>query len=128
MDKKNGEKLNYIVEEDVNFGSVKIADDVVAMIASVAAKEVEGVVGCAGNVGNDILSKVGIDNKTKGVKVDIKDKDVRVDIAITVDYAYNIPTVSSKVQNKVKQAIENMTGLTVTDVNVRIAGVNVNAR
>lgn len=116
---------NYILKEDVNFGTVKIADDVVAMIAGLAASEVDGVSQMAGNVGNEILSSFGIKSVSKGVRVEIIGKEVKVDLAIVVAYGFNIPMVSTKVQDKVKQAIESMTGLEVTDVNLRVAGINV---
>ena len=119
------ENNNYVLEEDINLGTVKIADDVVAMIAGLACMEVEGVGAMAGNVGNELLDKVGVKSLTKGVKVYVTGKKVKPDVALLVEYAYNIPAVSQKVQDRVKSAIENMTGLEVTDVNVRIAGVNV---
>ena len=124
MEKKM-ENNNYVLEEDINLGTVKIADDVVAMIAGLACMEVEGVGAMAGNVGNELLDKVGVKSLTKGVKVYVTGKKVKTDVALLVEYGYNIPAVSQKVQDKVKSAIENMTGLEVTDVNVRIAGVNV---
>lgn len=114
----------YVLQEDENIGSVKIADDVVAMIAGIAATEVEGVAAMAGNVTNELMSKVGVKNLKKGVKVDVFDKVVEVDLALIMEYGYNIPATSQKVQDKVKNAIENMTGLEVADVNIRIAGVN----
>lgn len=114
----------YVLQDDENIGSVKIADDVVASIASLATREVEGVSAMAGNVTGELMSKVGIRNMQKGVKVDILGGNVTVDLAVTVEYGYNIPATCQKVQSKVKAAIENMTGLTVTDVNIRIAGVN----
>ena len=119
------ENNNYVLEEDINLGTVKIADDVVAMIAGLACMEVEGVGAMAGNVGNELLDKVGVKSLTKGVKVYVTGKKVKTDVALLVAYGYNIPAVSQKVQDRVKSAIENMTGLEVTDVNVRIAGVNV---
>ena len=122
------EPSNYIVNESVKYGNVKIADEVIAMIAGLAASEVQGVSGTAGNVGNDLLSRVGVNNLHKGVKVEITGKDVKANVAIIVEYGYNIPTVSAKVQDKVKQSIESMTGLNVTDVNVRVAGVNLKAK
>ena len=120
MDEKN----TYVLQEDENIGAVQIADDVVAMIASLATREVDGISAMAGNVTGEFMSKVGVKNMTKGVKVDIFEKNVDVDLAVTVDYGYNIPAVCQKVQSKVKTAIENMTGLNVADVNIRIAGVN----
>lgn len=114
----------YVLQDDENIGSVKIADDVVASIASLATREVEGVSAMAGNVTGELMSRVGIRNMQKGVKVDILGGNVTVDLAVTVEFGYNIPATCQKVQSKVKAAIENMTGLTVTDVNIRIAGVN----
>ena len=72
----------------------------------------------------ELLSKVGVKNLKKGVKVDVLNKVVRVDLALIMEYGYNIPATSQRVQEKVKTAIENMTGLEVSDVNIRIAGVN----
>ena len=122
------ENNNYVLEEDINLGTVKIADDVVAMSAGLAFMEVKGVGAMAGNVGNELLDRVGVKSLTKGVKVYVTGKKVKTDVALLVEYGYNIPAVSQKVQDKVKSAIENMTGLEVTDVNVRIAGVNVQSK
>lgn len=121
---KTLEQNTYVLQEDDDFGTVKIADDVVASIAGIAATEVEGVVSMAGNIGNELKSKIGVKNLAKGVKVEVIGKSVKADIALIVEYGYSIPAISQKVQEKVKSTIENMTGLTVTDVNIRIAGVN----
>lgn len=118
------DKNTVIYQEAGKIGEVQIADDVVAMIASLAATEVEGVSAMAGNITNELMSKVGVKNLTKGVKVDVLEGNVTVDLAVTMEYGYNIPATCQKVQAKVKAAIENMTGLTCTDVNIRIAGVN----
>ncbi len=118
------EQNTYVLQESDELGTVKIADDVVAVIAGLAATEVEGVVSMAGNISNELMSKMGVKNLAKGVKVEVFNKTVKVDLALVVAYGYNIPAVSQKVQEKVKSTIENMTGLDVTDVNVRIAGVN----
>lgn len=106
-------------------GVIRIADDVVAMIASYAAREIDGVTDMAGTAPGEWLGRVGYKNPLRGVKVEVEDGRVRTDISIVMGYGYNIPATSSKVQSRVKQAIENMTGLTVTDVNVRIAGITV---
>ena len=105
-------------------GTVQIADDVVAIIAGLAATEVQGVSSMAGNITKEIISKLGVKNLSKGVKVTVEDGSVCVDVAINVEYGYSVTEVSYKVQDKVKTAIENMTGLNVTEVNVRIAGVS----
>jgi uncharacterized alkaline shock family protein YloU len=114
----------YTMNEEGAIGTVKIADDVVAMIAGLAATEVDGVSALAGNISHELMSKVGVKNIARGVRVEIIGKRVKVDMAIIVGYGFNIPAVSQKAQLKVKAAIENMTGLMVTDVNVRVAGVN----
>lgn len=114
---------SYILEEAGGIGTVKIADDVVGMIASLAATEVDGVTAMVGNLTNELMNKVGV-KKSKGVRVDIIQKKVTVDLAIMMEYGYNIPATCQKVQGKVKSAIENMTGLEVTDINIRIAGVS----
>ena len=120
---KTIEQNTYVLQEDDGVGTVKIADDVVAVIAGLAATEVEGVVSMAGNISHELMSKMGVKKLSKGVKVEVIGKSVKTDIAIVIEYGYNIPAVSQKVQEKVKTTIENMTGLNATDVNVRIAGV-----
>lgn len=121
---KEMDRNTYVLQENENIGTVKIADDVVAMIAGLAATEVEGVSAMAGNITNELMGKAGVKRLTKGVKVDVLEKNVTVDLAVMMEYGYNIPATCQKVQTKVKTAIENMTGLHVSDVNIRIASVN----
>lgn len=106
-------------------GEVRIADSVVANIAILAAKETEGVYDTVGNAANEIMTKVGVKSASKGVRIEIVDGVVAVDLALIMQYGYNIPTTCKKVNEKVKNSIENMTGLTVSDVNIRISGINV---
>lgn len=120
---KETERSTYVMKDDNSIGSVKIANDVVAMIAGIAATEVDGVGAMVGNITNELMGKVGVKKLTKGVKVDIIAKTVKVDLSVTLEYGYNIPATSQMVQEKVKTAIESMTGLEVTDVNIRIAAV-----
>ena len=110
--------------EKEKIGEVQIADEVVAIIAGLAATEVEGVDSMAGNITNELVGKLGMKNLSKGVKVDVTEEHVSADLSLNIRYGYNIPSVSEQVQEKVSTAIENMTGLTVLDVNVKIAGVN----
>ena len=111
------------VSVNEEFGTVKIANDVVAMIAGLAATEVDGVSAMVGNITNELMGKVGMKKQTKGVKIDILDSTVSVDLAVTLEYGFNIPTTCNKVQEKVKNAIETMTGFKVSDVNIRIVGI-----
>ena len=121
---KEMERDAYTLKGDDNSGAVSIADDVVAMIASLAATEVEGVGAMVGNITNELMSRVGMKKLTKGVKVMVEYGKVNADLAITIDYGQNIPETCQNVQKKVKNAIENMTGLEVEIVNIRIAGIN----
>lgn len=109
--------------EKEKIGEVQIADEVVAIIAGLAATEVEGVDSMAGNITNELVGKLGMKNLSKGVKVDVLEDVVCVDLALNIEYGFNILETSKKVQERVKSAIENMTGLNVSDVNVRIASV-----
>lgn len=111
------------IKED-NLGEVHVADEVVAIIAGLAATEVEGVASMADNITNELVSKLGMKNLSKGVKVEVAEKTVSVEVALNISYGYSIPEVSEKVQEKVKSAIETMTGLSVAIVNVRIATVD----
>ena len=121
---KETEKSTLVLDNGENCGTVKIANDVVAMIAGLAATEVEGVSAMVGNISNELMSMVGMKKQPKGVRVDILDRTVSVDMAVTLEYGYNIPTTCAKVQEKVKASIETMTGLEVADVNIRIVGIN----
>ena len=104
-------------------GSVKIADDVVAKIAALAALEIDGVSAMAGNFTSENIEKASPKNLQKSSRIFLNEGKVRVDMSILMDYSYNIPATSKLVQDKVKSSIESMTGLSVTDVNVRIAGI-----
>ena len=119
------EKNTYTIKTDENLGEIKIADEVVAIIAGLAAKEVEGVASMAGNATRELISKLGMKSLSKGVKVDVLDGIVTVSLALNLNYGYSIKDITSKVQEKVKTAIENMTGLEVADVNIRVAGVEI---
>ncbi|MBR3811808.1 MAG: Asp23/Gls24 family envelope stress response protein [Agathobacter sp.] len=105
-------------------GAIRVSEEVVAIIAGLAATEVDGVSSMAGNITNEIVSKLGMKNLSKGIFVEVLDEEIKVDVALNIAYGYSIPVIAEKVQEKVKNAIENMTGLTVAIVNVRIATVD----
>ncbi len=117
----------HMIHADGQLGEVQIADEVVATIAGLAATEVEGVASMAGNITKELIGKLGVKNLSKGVKVLVTDRSVDVDLALNIDYGYSIMKVSEKVQDRVKSAIENMTGLEVDMVNIRIVNVNMDA-
>lgn len=119
------EKTSYTIQTNDHIGEVQIADEVVAVIAGLAAMEVEGVASMAGNATRELISKLGVKSLSKGVRADILEGVATICLALNLKYGYSILDVSAKVQEKVKAAIENMTGLTVADVNIRVAGVEV---
>ncbi|MFV0527379.1 MAG: Asp23/Gls24 family envelope stress response protein [Lachnospiraceae bacterium] len=119
------EKRNtYKIHENSEFGEVQIADYVVTNIAGLAATEVEGVSSMAGNITNELVGKLGMKNLSKGVKIDVLEDIVTVELALNIEYGYNILETSKKVQERVKSTIENMTGLQVSGVNIRIVNVD----
>ena len=117
-------RISHKVYEKDQIGEVQIADEVVAIIAGLAATEVEGVDSMAGNITNELVGKLGMKNLSKGVKEDVTEEHVSVSLSLNLKYGYSIPKVCEVVQDKVKSAIENMTGLIVLDVNIKIAGVS----
>ena len=122
------ERNIYTIQNDASKGEIKIADEVVAIIAALAATEVEGVASMAGNITNELNGKLGMKNLSKGVKVDVLEGIVTVSLALNLKYNYSIVEVSARVQEKVKNAIENMTGLEVADVNIKVAGVEMESQ
>lgn len=117
-------RTTVTLREEGEFGQVQIADEVVLIIAGLAATEVKGISSMAGNITEDMISRLGKKNLSKGVRVDILDGVVSVEVAVNMDYGYSIPDTCKKVQEKVKTAIESMTGLEVSEVNVHVASVD----
>lgn len=112
------------IKED-GLGEVQIAEEVITIIAGLAATEVEGVCSMGGNITKELVSRLGMKNLSKGVRVEVTEEGkIQVFVTINIAYGYAIPAVSGSVQEKVKAAIENMTGLEVSSVNVRIADVD----
>lgn len=116
------ENLEPIKEETVN--SVKISGDAVAMYVGIAISEIQGVYGMSGALAGITEAISGKKNYTKGVKVDINDKEVKIDVNIIVEYGARIPDVAFEIQTNVKKSVETMTGLKVSEVNVNVQGVH----
>ncbi|MFA6808698.1 MAG: Asp23/Gls24 family envelope stress response protein [Eubacteriales bacterium] len=112
------------INTDNALGSVKIADEVVEVIAGMAASEVEGVAAMSGGFVGDIANMLSRGkNVSKGIKVEVGEKEASVDLFLAVEYGVSIPEVAQKVQESVKEAIEGMTGLSVLEINVHIQGI-----
>jgi len=104
---------------------IKMSDDVVASIIGLAATEVEGVTSFAGNVTYERLAKSGTKNKSKGIKLIIEDGAITADLYMNIKYGYSIPVVTSQVQERVSNAVENMSGLKVSAINIHVVGIDV---
>lgn len=111
------------MEEFKSSGSVRIADDVVAVIAGIAAQEIEGVASMSGGITEGLAKRVSGKNVQKGVHVEVGEYEAAIDLRIIVTYGSKIDKVCKNVQNNVKEAVESMTGLKVVEVNVRVEGV-----
>lgn len=117
---------NWSSKEVSSIGEVMIADDVIATIVGLAATEVEGVYAMQGNLTNELVGKLGVKNLTKGVRVTLGEDAVSVDLSVQMRYGYSIPKTCKAIQERVKSAVENMIGLSVSVVNVHIVGVDTN--
>jgi len=126
-EKRKEEVQDEVINEvgEIEENGIKIADDVVATIAGKAASEVAGVYSMSGGFAGGISEVFGKKSYTKGIKVDNTEKEIKIDVNIIVEYGARIPDVAYEIQNRVKKAIENMTGLEVQEVNVHVQGVNI---
>lgn len=124
MEENNGQLEN--VEEISVEGNdtIKIANDAVATYAGIAVSEVQGVYGMAGGFAGITEALSGRKNLAKGIKVEVTDKNARIDVNIIVEYGARIPDVAFEIQTRVKKSVENMTGLKVLEVNVHVQGVH----
>ncbi len=122
---KNTDSSTFTLQDNADIGTVKIADDVIGMIAALAAMEIEGVSAMAGNITTELLGRVGHKNLANGVKVTFEGRSIHVKLALMMNYGYNIQTTCQNVQTRVKNTVENMTGLKVEDVDIRIAGITI---
>ena len=127
---KENEQINEseitIENTDGETSNIQIADDVVAVIAGKAVSEAPGVYAMAGGFAGGISEVLsGKKNLSKGIKVDVGEKETKIDVNIIVEYGTRIPDVAYEIQTKVKKAVETMTGLKVVEVNVHVQGVNI---
>ncbi|MDO5539468.1 MAG: Asp23/Gls24 family envelope stress response protein [Eubacteriales bacterium] len=113
----------YTVMDNGAAGQVQISNEVLTIIAGLAATEVKGVASMGGNITNELVSKIGMRGLSKGVRTTMENGVVNVDLTLNLDYGFSVPKTCQKVQEKVKAAVENMTGLNVENVNIKIANV-----
>ena len=123
MGKEERQNSNYTIMDNEGTGRVQISNEVITIISGLAATETKGVASMAGNITNEMVSRMGIKSLSRGVKVTVDNGIINVDLTLNLDYGYSVPKTCQKVQEKVKSAIENMTGLTVENINIQIANV-----
>lgn len=121
---EESKKATLTLTNEDGDGFIRISDDVVSNIAGLAATEVDGVSRLTGNVPGDRMAKRGKKGISKGINVVYEDNHIRIDVSIVVKFGFNIVDVSGAVQEKVKQALQTMTGLTPAVVNVRVSGID----
>jgi len=114
---------DFVREEQTGLGSIRISDEVVKVIAGLAATEIKGVAGMSGGLVGGIAEMLGRKNLSKGIKVEVGEKEAAVDVFVIMEYGIKIPDVAAQIQETVKSAIERMTGLAVVEVNVNVQGV-----
>ena len=116
-----------MVEDNLNMntdtGAVRISDEVVSVIAGLAAMEIDGVAGMSGGLAGGIAEMLGRKNLSKGVKVEVGEREAAIDMFIIVEFGVRIPDIAIQVQDKVKKAVEGMTGLKVIEINVHVQGI-----
>ena len=116
------ENKDYVSRSD-ELGNIHISEEVLAAISAAAALEVEGVSGLAANLGSDIAELLGKKNLAKGVRIQMEEEKVTVELSILMTYGHTIPEVGRAVQDSVKNAVESMTGLEIAAVNVNVGGI-----
>lgn len=117
-------KDTYIIPSENAIGEIRVGYEAVAVIAGIAATETDGVASMAGGITADLVGRLGMSTLSKGVKIEVDDKNVLVDLSLNIRTGYGMKEVCEDVQDKVKTAVENMTGLNVVRVNIKVAGVN----
>ena len=126
MAEKKSKPANAGYDTDNQVGQIQISEHVVAMIAGIAATEIEGVDSLVGNITTELVSMMGIKNLSKGVRVQMFEDSVAIDLTLNLLYGINIPETCAKVQEKVSSTVETMTGLSVLEVNVNVVDLSMN--
>ncbi|MGP4072445.1 Asp23/Gls24 family envelope stress response protein [Piscibacillus sp. B03] len=113
------------VSDDQTLGKVEIAPEVIEVIAGIAANEVSGVANMRGNLASNVTERFGKKKHGKGVRVDLTDQGIVVDVFTVLDYGVSIPTVAQKIQDSIRSTLKNMTALEILEINVHVVGVQI---
>ncbi|WP_138415865.1 Asp23/Gls24 family envelope stress response protein [Aquibacillus sediminis] len=111
------------VSEDSNLGTVEIAPEVIEVIAGIATTEIVGVSSMRGNFATGVVERFGKKSHGKGIKVELTENGVLIDVYVVLDYGTTIPEVAQKIQTNIRQALKNMTALEIDEINIHVVGV-----
>jgi|SRR5699024_3018271 len=117
------EKSLLNVSSDSELGNVEIAPEVIETIAGLAASEVDGVASMRGNFASDVVERFGKVSHSKGVKVEISESRIQIDMYVVIQYGVSIPKVAQQLQTNIRQSLKNMTALAVDEINVHVVGI-----
>ncbi|GGA68074.1 Asp23/Gls24 family envelope stress response protein [Ornithinibacillus halotolerans] len=111
------------MKENTGLGTVEIAPEVIEVIAGIAASEVEGLANMRGNFATGVVEKFGKKSHSKGVKVELTENGIVIDLFVVLEYGVSIPSVAQKIQANIRQTLKNMTSLDIVEVNVHVVGL-----
>lgn len=115
------------VSEDVNLGNVEIAPVVIEVIAGIAATEIKGVASTRGNFATGVAERFGKKTHGKGIKVDLTETGITIDVFVVLEYGVSIPVVAQTIQGNIRQALLTMTALSIEEINVHVVGVQIDS-
>lgn len=117
------EKLSFNVNDDVHLGKIEIAPEVIEVITGIAASEVKGVASMRGNFATDVVEKFGGTTHSKGVKVDLTEEGIIIDLFVVLEFGLSIPKVAESLQTNIRQTLMNMTALEISEINIHVVGI-----
>lgn len=118
---KDDSLLNVSNHNDL--GKVEIAQEVIEVITGIAASEIDGISSMRGSFATGVVEKLGKKSHSKGVKVELTDDGIQIDLFVNLDFGVSIPTVAEKLQENIRQSIKNMTALEISEINVHVVGI-----
>lgn len=113
------------VSDDPGLGKVQIAPEVIEVITGIAASEVDGISSMRGSFATDVVERFGKKSHSKGVKVELTQEGIMIDLYVVLEFGVSIPKVAEKIQSNIRQTLKNMTALEVSEVNVHVVGIQI---
>lgn len=117
------ETFSFNVSDNESLGKIEIAPEVIEVITGIAASEVEGIASMRGNFASDVVEKFGGTSHSKGVKVELSEEEILINLFVVIDYGVSIPKIAESLQRNIRQTILNMTALEITEINIHVVGI-----